>query len=67
MPLFEMSPNVQETKAGGRKRCHGEFAADMMKVDDGGDAKTPQPTAIRRSGDSCEHLYYSVTVFPCTM
>ncbi|KID72782.1 Chromatin assembly factor 1 subunit A, partial [Metarhizium brunneum ARSEF 3297] len=47
-----MSPNVQETKASGRKRCHGEFAADMMKVDDGGDAKTPQPTAIRRSGDS---------------
>ncbi|KAG8407310.1 hypothetical protein J3458_020798 [Metarhizium acridum] len=52
MPLFEMSPNVQETKAGGRKRCHGEFAADMMKVDDEGHTKTPQSTSIRPSGDS---------------
>ncbi|TWU72249.1 hypothetical protein ED733_001082 [Metarhizium rileyi] len=48
-----MSPNVQETGAVGRKRCHDEFATDFAKIDDCPNAKTPKPTDIRPSGDSC--------------
>lgn len=54
MPLFEMSPNVQEIDSVGRKRSHDEYAGDAVKVVDDADAKTPRAASIRPVGDSCE-------------
>ncbi|KAG5997605.1 hypothetical protein E4U43_002597 [Claviceps pusilla] len=52
MPLFEMSPNVQDMDSAGRKRSHDEYAGDLVKVVDDVDAKTPKVNSIRPAGDS---------------
>ncbi|KAK8112165.1 chromatin assembly-1 protein [Apiospora kogelbergensis] len=33
MPLFDMSPNIQETEAASRKRSHDEYAEGAVKMD----------------------------------
>ncbi|KAG6002472.1 hypothetical protein E4U21_003038 [Claviceps maximensis] len=52
MPLFEMSPNVQDIDSAGRKRSHDEYAGDLVKVVDDVDLDTPKPTPSRSAGDS---------------
>ncbi|KAI8714560.1 hypothetical protein NCS52_01176000 [Fusarium sp. LHS14.1] len=39
MALLEMSLNIQETEATGRKRSHDEFAGESVKVEDSEDTK----------------------------
>ncbi|EEU44403.1 uncharacterized protein NECHADRAFT_106375 [Fusarium vanettenii 77-13-4] len=39
MALLEMSLNIQETEATGRKRSHDEFAGETVKVEDSEDTK----------------------------
>ncbi|KAM0357275.1 hypothetical protein ACHAO7_003046 [Fusarium culmorum] len=39
MPLYELSPNIQESEATGRKRSHDEFTGDPMAVDASEDVK----------------------------
>ncbi|KAG8669717.1 hypothetical protein FPOAC2_09058 [Fusarium poae] len=40
-PLRELSPNIQESEATGRKRSHDEFTGDPMVVDASEDVKLP--------------------------
>ncbi|KAG6029434.1 hypothetical protein E4U41_000345 [Claviceps citrina] len=54
MPLFEMSPNVQEIDSAIRKRRHDEYAGDVVTVTEDADAMTLKTTPIRPAGDSCE-------------
>ncbi|KAF5025965.1 hypothetical protein F66182_1933 [Fusarium sp. NRRL 66182] len=52
MPLFELSPNIQESEATSRKRSHDDFANESTGVEVSADAKRPsspssQPNAER--------------------
>ncbi|KAJ6438346.1 incA protein domain-containing protein [Purpureocillium lavendulum] len=48
-----MDHNIQESDAAGRKRNHDEFAADLVKTEDGSAAKSAFTGTIRPTGDSC--------------
>ncbi|PNY25997.1 Chromatin assembly factor 1 subunit rlf2 [Tolypocladium capitatum] len=57
MPLLQMDPNIRETESAGRKRSHGEFAGDLVKMDVDADTKMSGTAAIRPAGDSCRRTY----------
>lgn len=59
MPLFEMSPNVQERETLGRKRSHDEYADDAVKTEQTTMDKSPTKSTVQPTGDSCEHSTYS--------
>ncbi|KAM0240576.1 hypothetical protein ACHAPO_002477 [Fusarium lateritium] len=50
-PLRELSPNIQESEATGRKRSHDEFTGDPMVVDTSEDAKLPPPVSDTVNGE----------------
>lgn len=56
MPLIEMSPNIQESEAIGRKRSHEEFTDDVVKVEGVEDTKTSVKGKAQVTIDSCEPL-----------
>ena len=47
MPLFELSPNIQESEATGRKRSH-----DEMEISE--DVKLPPPVSDQINGEESE-------------
>ncbi|KAM5342369.1 hypothetical protein ACJ41O_013335 [Fusarium nematophilum] len=51
MPLFEVSPNIQESEATGRKRSHDEFTGDGIKVEGAEDVKLPLPASDQPNGE----------------
>jgi chromatin assembly factor 1 subunit A len=54
MPLYELSPNIQESEATGRKRSHDEFAGDPMVVETSEDVKLPPPVSDQVNGEYSE-------------
>lgn len=56
MPLIEMSPNIQESEAMGRKRSHEEFTDDVVKVEGVEDTKASVKGKAQVTIDSCEPL-----------
>lgn len=54
MPLIEMSPNIQESEAMGRKRSHEEFTDDVVKVEGVEDTKVSVTGKTQPTIDSCE-------------
>jgi hypothetical protein len=58
MPLLEMSPNIQESEAMCRKRSHDEFAVDVVKIEDAGEAKPPAIATIQPASD-CRELTHT--------
>jgi chromatin assembly factor 1 subunit A len=61
MPLYELSTNIQESEATGRKRSHDEFAGEDGGVQASEDVKLPLSTLEQTNGDCCE---YGLTVCP---
>lgn len=57
MPLFEMSPNIQETEPAGRKRSHDEYTDDVVKMEEFSDAKAPVAASIQPSDGCCEYSF----------
>lgn len=56
MPLFEMSPNVQERETLGRKRSHDEYADDAVKTEQTGtDDDLVKPT-LQPTGNTCKDI-----------
>ncbi|RGP79937.1 chromatin assembly subunit p90 [Fusarium longipes] len=51
MPLYELSPNIQESEATGRKRSHDEFAGDPVGVGSSEDVKLPLPILDQVNGE----------------
>ncbi|CAG7565487.1 unnamed protein product [Fusarium equiseti] len=51
MPLFELSPNIQESEATGRKRSHDEFTGDAIGAEVSEDVKLPPPVSDHINGD----------------
>ncbi|KAF4980996.1 hypothetical protein FZEAL_3111 [Fusarium zealandicum] len=51
MPLLEMSLNIQETEATGRKRSHDEFEVDTVKAEGSEGAKLPLSASDQPNGD----------------
>jgi chromatin assembly factor 1 subunit A len=41
MPLYELSPNIQESEATGRKRSHDEFIGNNDGIDTSENIKLP--------------------------
>lgn len=55
MALLEMSLNIQETEATGRKRSHDEFAGESVKVEGSEDSK--MQTSSQPEGECCAYHY----------
>jgi chromatin assembly factor 1 subunit A len=53
MPLYELSPNIQESEATGRKRSHDEFAGDPTGGETSEDVKLP-PISDQVNGEHSE-------------
>ncbi|KAJ3518635.1 hypothetical protein NM208_g14447 [Fusarium decemcellulare] len=51
MPLLEMSSNIQETEAMGRKRSHDEFEGDSVKVGESDEANLPLAASSQPNGE----------------
>ncbi|KIL91473.1 hypothetical protein FAVG1_05089 [Fusarium avenaceum] len=51
MPLYELSTNIQESEATGRKRSHDEFAGEDGGVQASEDIKLPPSTLEQTNGD----------------
>jgi chromatin assembly factor 1 subunit A len=59
MALLEMSLNIQETEATGRKRSHDEFAGESVKVEDSEDTK--MQTCSQPEGE-CSAYHDTLTI-----
>ncbi|PCD41615.1 hypothetical protein AU210_004162 [Fusarium oxysporum f. sp. radicis-cucumerinum] len=51
MPLYELSPNIQESEATGRKRSHDEFMGNNDGIDTAEDIKLPSLASDRPNGE----------------
>lgn len=51
MPLYELSPNIQESEATGRKRSHDEFMGNNDGIDTTEDIKLPPLASDQRNGE----------------
>ncbi|KAF5719020.1 chromatin assembly complex subunit p90 [Fusarium mundagurra] len=51
MPLYELSPNIQESEATGRKRSHDEFMGNNDGIDTAEDIKLPPLASDQPSGE----------------
>jgi chromatin assembly factor 1 subunit A len=56
MPLFEMSPNILETEATGRKRSHEEYAGDTVMIENHAVAKGVSQTGMQPTRDTRKWL-----------
>ncbi|QGI63183.1 hypothetical protein CEK27_007154 [Fusarium fujikuroi] len=51
MPLYELSPNIQESEATGRKRSHDEFMGNNDGIDTAEDIKLPPLASDQPNGE----------------
>lgn len=58
MALLEMSLNIQETEATGRKRSHDEFAGESVKEDS---EDTKMQTCSQAEGE-CSAYHYTLAL-----
>ncbi|KAK8004188.1 hypothetical protein PG989_003907 [Apiospora arundinis] len=56
MPLFDMSPNIQESEAASRKRSHDEYAEGHVKVDVDASATPRKESVVSASVDEPDQL-----------